>query len=116
MSGLRSPLRSLSAAWTAAREHHYNELLSNRLVPFLAAWEMFRDAPVAGVGPSGFATEYFDYRLRIDDKYRDILSEQMADWSLGRVINFGETHNEFLQTAAELGIVGLVLLIAAIVL
>jgi O-antigen ligase len=102
-------------AYETAREHRYNELLSNRLEPFLAAMEMFRARPVTGLGPKGFATHYFEYKLLVDEKYRTLMPEKMAAWSRGRLINFGEAHDEYLQIAAELGIIGLVLFLAGIV-
>ena len=107
--------RNRIEAWIlTASAGRWNELMSNRVVPFVAAFEMFTDSPVMGVGPGGFRALYFDYKLRVDERY-EFLAEDMATWSLGRVINFGETHNEYLQVMAELGAPGLLLLIGAIV-
>ena len=108
--------RRISQVYDAAMRGNYNEVVSNRIVPFLAAWEMFADAPLTGMGPNGFRARYFEYKLRVDTKYRWLLPEEMAEWSLGRVINFGQTHNEFLQIASELGLPGVLLFVTGIVL
>ena len=103
------------SAYENARAHRYNELLSNRLEPSLAAIEMFRAQPITGLGPAAFDTYYFDYKLKVDQKYRTLMPEDMAEWSKGRLINFSETHNEYLQIAAELGTVGVLLFLAGLV-
>ena len=110
--GLRS---RFGAAYETARAHRYNELLSNRLEPFLAAIEMFRQHPFLGIGPNGFATQYYDYKIYVDTKYRSLMPEDRAEWSRGRLINFQETHDEYLQILSELGIPGVLFLIAALI-
>jgi O-antigen ligase len=98
----------------AAREGRYSDLSSSRVTPFLVAWEMTRDHPVTGVGPGGYRFGFFDYKLEVDRKYRKLMPERMNEWSIGRRSNFGETHNDWLQTAAETGLPGVALFAASL--
>ena len=99
-----------------ARQGKINEAASSRVVPALACAEMLRDHPITGVGPGAFRRNYFDYKLVVDSHYHWLMPERRAEWSLGRRISFGEAHNEFAQAAAETGVIGLALMLAAIVL
>ena len=111
-----APLRERAGAMIgSAKRHDYGELSSYRIIPFLAAWEMLRDRPLTGVGPGGYSYEFFDYKLRVDEKYHRLMPQSMENWQQGRRVNFGEAHNEWLQTAAELGVIGFALLAAAVV-
>jgi O-antigen ligase len=93
----------------AARKGDSQRLLSERLLPFLAAVEMVRDHPIAGVGPGCFKYHYMPYRLALATKYP-------ANWMRGYPMNWAEVHNDHLQVAAEAGIVGYLLFLAAIAL
>lgn len=109
------PLRErLLREWSAVRDHRITEVASSRVIPFLTAYEMFRTHPVTGVGIGGFAPNFFEYRLRVDSEYAALRAEPRAEWSPARRANFGEAHNEWLQTAAELGLPGVALLIATL--
>lgn len=85
----------------------WNTMLSNRLSPFLAAYEMFRDHPMTGVGPGVFAYEEMPYRVAVERKY----GREMVP-AVG--VNFGETHNDHLQLLAESGLPGYLLFLAAL--
>lgn len=82
-------------------------IISGRPAAFLAAIEMFRAHPIAGVGPGCFKYEYMPYRLLVEDKHADLV----ADSLLPRV-NFGEAHNDHLQILAESGAPGYLALVA----
>jgi O-antigen ligase len=82
-------------------------LFSERLPPFLSALDMFRSHPLLGVGPGTFKYHFMDARMEIDKHYP-------ASWTRGWPMNFGETHNDHLQTAAESGLPGYLLFLAAI--
>lgn len=94
---------------TAARQRDYPVLFSERVVPFLSAVEMVRAHPVTGVGPGCFKYHFMFTRLELEKRYP-------ASWTRGWPMNFGETHNDHLQVAAETGLPGYALLVGAIAL
>jgi O-antigen ligase len=100
---LRESLRSF-------RQGDYLAIGSNRLLPFGAALEMVIENPVAGVGPGCFGLEYFPYELRAATRF-SILRESMV-----RGINYSEVHNDHLEIAAETGLPGYALFLAALLL
>jgi O-antigen ligase len=94
-----------------AARGEYNMLLTNRLTPFAAAWEMFRARPLAGQGPGTFAWHYFDFKVGVDRKYPTLMTDvQRASWSY----NFSEVHNDHLEILAESGLPGYVLYLASL--
>ncbi len=101
--------RRMHAMVTAAREHRYDIVFSERLPPFLAAWQMFRDHPIVGVGPGCFKFQFMDYRLSQLARYPERLIR-------GTPMNWGETHNDHLQILAESGFPGYLLFLAAAIL
>jgi len=98
--------RQLAAA---ASQRDYQRLFSERLLPFLTAFEMARDHPLTGVGPGCFKYHYMAYRVAMSGKYP-------AEWTRGYPMNWGEVHNDHLQVAAESGLPGYALYLAAIAL
>ncbi|HEX3578158.1 MAG TPA: O-antigen ligase family protein [Thermoanaerobaculia bacterium] len=94
---------------TAARQRDYPVLFSERAVPFLTAIEMLRANPVTGVGPGCFKYHFMLTRMALEKRYP-------ASWTRGWPMNFGETHNDHLQVAAETGLPGYALLAGAMVL
>lgn len=92
---------------TAARQRDYPRLFSERAVPFLSAIEMLRSNPVVGVGPGAFKYHFMLTRLALQKRYP-------PSWTRGWPMNFGETHNDHLQVAAETGLPGYALLFAAV--
>ncbi len=91
----------------AARARRYDVLFSDRLPPFLSAFDMFRSRPLLGVGPGTFKYHFMDVRMEIATHYP-------ASWTSGWPMNFGETHNDHLQTAAETGLPGYLLFLTAV--
>ncbi len=110
MFGTSAMLRKRFTSLVAAgRNRQYNELFSERLVPFLSAVDMIRSHPLTGVGPGCFKYHYMDERLALAHRYP-------ASWTKSWPQNFAETHNDHLQVTAETGLPGYVLLLAAILL
>jgi O-antigen ligase len=93
----------------ALRQRNYPILFSERLVPFLSAIEMVRARPVTGVGPGTFKYHFMMTRLALEKRYPQA-------WTRGWPMNFGETHNDHLQVAAETGLPGYALFAGAIAL
>jgi O-antigen ligase len=92
---------------TAARTRNYPVLFSERAVPFLSAIEMARTNPLTGVGPGCFRYQFMPTRMTLEKRYP-------PSWTRGWPMNFGETHNDHLQVAAETGFPGYALLAGAI--
>jgi O-antigen ligase len=86
---------------------HFPPTLAGRAVATLTAVEMFKDAPLIGVGPGSFAWEYFPYRLKVDNRWPELRGLAQE--------NFGEAHNDHAQLLAETGVPGLVIFLAALV-
>jgi O-antigen ligase len=105
-TGIGSNFRQLIPA---LRERNYPVLFSERLVPFLSAIEMIRARPVVGVGPGAFKYHFMLTRLALETRYPPA-------WTKGWPMNFGETHNDHLQVAAETGVPGYLLFAAGIAL
>src|SRR4051794_3468895 len=103
-SGIRANFSLLIAA---ARQRDYPVLFSERAVPFLSALEMIRANPIEGVGPGCFKYHFMLTRLALEKRYP-------PSWTRGWPMNFGETHNDHLQVAAETGLPGYALLFASI--
>jgi O-antigen ligase len=99
--------RGIRQLATAAAHHDYELLFSERLLPFLTAIDMTRDHPVLGVGPGAFKYHYMSYRVAL---FRDYPGQ----WTRGYPMNWGEVHNDHLQVAAETGLPGYALFLAAI--
>ncbi|HEV7922501.1 MAG TPA: O-antigen ligase family protein [Thermoanaerobaculia bacterium] len=86
---------------------HFPPTLAGRAVATLTAVEMFEDAPLLGVGPGGFAWEYFPYRLKVDDRWPELRGLAQE--------NFGEAHNDHAQLLAETGLPGYLIFLAALI-
>lgn len=86
----------------------YNALSTDRVAPMVAAWAMFRDHPVTGVGPGAFAWHYYDYKLVAEER----LPALRGAWNRGT--NYGEAHNDHLQVLAESGLLGYTVLLGAL--
>ncbi len=103
-TAIGSGVRDVAAA---AKARDYQRLLSERLVPFLAAADMTRDHPLLGVGPGCFKYHYMAYRVELATHYP-------AAWTQGWPQNWGEVHNDHLQAASETGLPGYALFLGAI--
>lgn len=89
------------------RQGNYMALLSLRTPAFAAAWEMFKDRPLVGQGPGTFGWWYLPYKLELNERSPHV---RRVAW------NFGETHNDHLQTLAVSGLPGYAIFVAALLL
>lgn len=92
----------------AAATRDYERLYSERLLPILTCIDMTRDHPLLGVGPGCFRYHFMAYRVALKDHYP-------KEWTRGFPGNWGAAHNDHLQVAAESGLPGYALFLAAIV-
>ena len=83
-----------------------DDATSGRVTPFVTALAMFRDRPLAGVGPGAFHYQYMPYKVRVTEQYGLRSTVNM---------NFGEAHNDHLQLLAETGLPGYALFLAFVV-
>jgi O-antigen ligase len=105
-----APLRARAVGMVrGARSGNIDAIFPGRATAFLSALEMVKDRPLTGVGPGCFGFEYFPYKLRVELDHPSLM---MSD---SRTINFGEAHNDHLQTLAQTGVPGYLLFIAALV-
>jgi len=101
--------RGIRQLASAAVHRDYEQLFSERLLPFLAAIDMTRDHPLLGVGPGCFKYHFMPYRVALAGKYP-------GDWTRGFPMNWGEVHNDHLQVSSETGIPGYLLFLTALAL
>jgi O-antigen ligase len=83
-----------------ARGGEYNELSTERLTAFAAAWSMFRQRPVTGGGPGTFSWRYYEEKIAAEERYPSLRR------AYNRGMNYGEVHNDHLQLLAEGGVLG----------
>jgi O-antigen ligase len=98
---LIAPLRERArhvVRWTSQGD--YNAVFTERFTSFEAAWSMFTDHPLIGVGPGVFAWQYFDYKIQAERRYPSLRL------TYNRGSNFGQVHNDHLQVLAEGGLLG----------
>jgi O-antigen ligase len=108
LSASTKPGRQVRALIEAAKAGQYDVLLSERMPAYLTAYDMFRDHPIAGVGPGVYKYLYMPYRVLLPGRYP-------PSWTKGSPLNFREAHNDHLQILAETGVVGYLLFIACLV-
>src|SRR5205085_9384380 len=58
--------REIPTIW---KQRRWDMIASERVSPFLSAFEMFRDRPLLGQGPGTFKHHYMLYRIRVGEKY-----------------------------------------------
>jgi O-antigen ligase len=73
-----------------AQSHHYDTSIGARMEMWRAAWDMFQQHPVVGIGPKRFATE---------------LEQRMASGQTARIPRFSQAHSQILHAAATGGVV-----------
>lgn len=105
------PLRArVVQAAGQARDGRWDDLTSNRLGAWAAALEMVRARPLTGMGPGTFGAEFVAHRLAAELRWqtRFVIPTMTS--------TFAETHDDYLQAAAELGAPAAIAAIAAAVL
>jgi O-antigen ligase len=84
------------------------EITSFRVLPAAAALEMFRERPLAGVGPGSFSAMYMTEKLKAEEAH--------PQWIRPRSSMFAQVHNDHLQVLAETGLPGSLLFLGALAL
>ncbi len=102
---IRQRVMNVSAS---IKRHDYAEAFSGRVTPFLAAANMAVRHPIFGVGPGAFRWEFFPYKLEVERAHPRLARAYAS------AFNFGEVHDEYLQSVAETGVVGGFLLVIAL--
>lgn len=82
-----------------------NQATSGRTQGFYAAWEMFTEHPLLGVGPGCFGYWYAPYNAELTGEHPEFLLTTSK---------FGDVHNDHLQLLATTGLPGYALLLAAL--
>jgi len=96
-----APVRSrVLAKWDAVRHGEVNALLTGRLDGWRAALWMFERHPLLGVGQGAFVTEFIPAK-------RALLAAGVKFDVYQFTPVFSHAHNELLEVAAELGLLGL---------
>lgn len=103
--GSRARFQRLS---TAASGGRLPELTSYRVVPAAAAWEMFRDRPLLGLGPGMFSATFMSRKVQTDEAF--------PQWIRAKNQTFAQVHNDHLQVLAETGLPGYLLFLGALTL
>jgi O-antigen ligase len=83
--------------------------LTHRLRGWITAWEMGKRNALVGVGQSGYAAEYGEYRpfFASNPSYESVVKGVATEDT--DEIRSPQVHNEYLQIFAELGLIGLLL-------
>ena len=91
--------RRAAGALGSIRTGDWDAAVSYRLGPWAAALEMIRTRPLAGWGPGTFGAEFVAHRLRAELRFhRRFVNPFLAG-------SYTEAHSEYLQAAAETGVV-----------
>lgn len=101
---VRNRLATISDGLTVGR---VNAALSGRLDGWRVAGHLFAAHPVAGVGLGGFAPEFAPARLALQDQGVQFYPGHKQAF-------FANAHNEYLEWAAEAGLLGLAALVFAL--
>jgi O-antigen ligase len=97
----------VGAAWSALLKGNLNVATSGRYPVYQITWRMIKDKPVLGHGLGSFATDFFRYRAETDMSRLAMVDQPGA---------FREVHNDYLQVWEELGVIGLLLFVALLIL
>ncbi|MBI2571327.1 MAG: O-antigen ligase family protein [Candidatus Schekmanbacteria bacterium] len=106
-----APLRTRAEeAAQAIRSGDWNRATTSRLAPWAAAAALVAQRPLVGFGPGTFGSEYVGARLQAElFLHKRLLIPKIT-------ATFDSAHNEYLQAAAELGLVTTAAVVAAIAL
>jgi O-antigen ligase len=105
-SMIYAPIRNRVGFTVASvRSGAFDAALSSRMVPFAAAARLGMRNPIAGVGAGGFPYYYFTEKVATERAL--VLPPNPT--------SYGEVHNDFLETFAETGLPGLLLMFLAFV-
>ncbi|MEM7481458.1 MAG: O-antigen ligase family protein [Acidobacteriota bacterium] len=95
-----APLRSkVVAKVTELTSGEWNKVLTGRLDGWSTAWWMVQRNPLTGVGHGAYSAEFAEAKIALTDDGHLFLQRP-------RQVMFVNAHNEFLEVAAEWGLVG----------
>ncbi len=94
-------------AWSALLKGDLGPATSGRYPVYQITWRMIKDKPVFGRGLNSFGADFFHYRAETEMSKLPMIDQPGA---------FRETHNDYLQVWEELGIIGLLLFGALLIL
>ena len=104
---LQLPLgRRLRTAVSSVASGEVNIAVSGRLQGFAAAWAMFTDHPMTGVGPGCFALWYLPYNTAVAARHPEYMNAGGQ--------RFAQVHNDHLQLLATAGLPAYLILLAAL--
>jgi len=83
----------------------FNIATSGRVQGLASAWAMFREHPLAGVGPGCFAYWYLPYNIQLSGTHPEYMNTSAK---------FGDVHNDYLQLLATTGLPGTGILLIAL--
>lgn len=78
-----------------------------RVEDWYIGWEMFKDHPIVGIGLGNYKINFLDYRA----KFLNTTSGSQFGEPIPRA---AQAHNEYVQFAAELGIFGIITILASL--
>jgi len=103
-SDVKTRFRSVFAPVGTEISYMSDESLANRFAENLVAVQMFRDRPLLGVGPENYPVHYFEYAQQLGLDTRVVASFESGQ----------RPHNLYLETLAELGVVGAAALLSIV--
>ncbi|MEE8585683.1 MAG: O-antigen ligase family protein [Acidobacteriota bacterium] len=103
-SGLVDRIQQVTAQM---RRGDWSVATAGRQPVYRIAWEMIREQPLLGAGLNTFGVDFFHYRTETEMGRRQDLVDQPGA--------FRQVHNEYLQVWLELGLPGLILFLALLV-
>lgn len=80
-----------------------------RVEDWYIGWEMFKDHPLVGIGLGNYKIKFLEYRAKF------LETDKGEDFG-GYITRGAQAHNEYVQFAAELGIIGIISILASLVL
>ncbi len=97
----------VSAAWSAMLKGDLGPATAGRYPVYQITWRMIREKPLLGRGLNSFGADFFRYRTETDLSRLPMIDQPGA---------FREAHNDYLQVWDELGLIGLLLFAALMIL
>ena len=97
-SGIKDRLQLI---WTQVRQGDWSTATAGRQPVYRITWEMIKERPWTGNGLNTFGPDFFQYRTSTAlGRAQELVNEPGS---------YRETHNDYLQTWEELGLVGFLL-------
>jgi O-antigen ligase len=97
--------RTMFIAWQV-RQGSFSSATSLRVPAYVVAWELFAEHPIVGAGPGTYGWWYLPHKIELNKTH--------ASFRL-TAENFGEAHNDHLQTLAVSGLPAYAIFVAALI-